>query len=472
MAFHVSLVGRKNLSREIYRQIRQAILDGRLSPGDQLSPTRELAQYLAVSRMTVTVAYERLAGEGFTRSRRGAGTFVSDSIARSARPTRKDDGALRPRAVWSTVNLATVFSQPARYDFRAGVPDASLFPHRSWQRCVTSALRSSDRKTGLYEHPAGREDLREAIARHIAISRGVDASVEDVMITNGTQQALDIIARVLLAPGERIAVEDPGYDPPRRLFRSLGLRVTGVAVDREGLIVDKLPTGVRAVYVTPSHQYPLGSTMTLPRRQALLDWARRSHAAIIEDDYDSEFRFGGRPLEPLQTLDNAGRVIYVGSFSKTMLPTLRVGFLVAPQPLREALQKARFVSDWHTATVVQAALARFIEEGEFARHIRRASAVYRERHALVTRTIAHDLAGRLELIPSQTGLHVAALGCGASVEQVAAVAMRAANLGVAVQVLSRLALGKPLAGFMLGYGAIATGQIKEGLRKLQSCFKA
>ena len=191
---------------------------------------------------------------------------------------------------------------------------------------MTRALRSSATTAGAYEHPAGRRDLRAAIVRHIGISRGVEASADDIIITNGTQQALDLLARVLLAPGDAIAVENPGYAPPKQTFKTLGIRMIGVPVDREGLVVDALPRDVRAVYVTPSHQYPLSVTLTLPRRQALLAWAERNNAAIIEDDYDSEFRFEERPLEPLQTLDPKGRVVYVGSFSKTMLPTLRFGF--------------------------------------------------------------------------------------------------------------------------------------------------
>ncbi|CCV07142.1 Uncharacterized HTH-type transcriptional regulator yhdI (fragment) [Mesorhizobium metallidurans STM 2683] len=206
-----------------------------------------------------------------------------------------------------------------------------------------------------------------------------------------------------MEPGDRIAVEDPCYGPPRHLFKSLGIHVVGVPVDREGLLVEALPRGVRAVYVTPSHQYPLSVTMTLPRRQALLAWAERNNAAIIEDDYDSEFRFADRPLEPLQTLDTRGRVVYVGSFSKTMLPTLRLGFLVTPPSLRLALHKAKFVSDWHSSTLGQAALARFIDEGAFARHIRRVSAIYRERHQILADAITRDFAEHLELSRRQRG---------------------------------------------------------------------
>ncbi len=471
-AFHVSLVGRKDLSGEIYRQIRRAILDRRLRPGDLLPPGRELARTLAVSRATVTVAYERLAAEGFVTSRQGSGTFVSESVALAGREKtgRRPAGTLQPRPIWEAMSPPPCF-EPVRFDFRAGLCDASLFPHGAWRRSVTWALHSGEAAAGVYGHPAGHPDLRAAIARHIGISRGVRASADDIIVTNGTQQALDVLARVLLAPGDGMATEDPGYGPPRRLFAALGLRVVGVPVDRQGLVVDALPRGIRAVYVTPSHQFPLSVTMTLPRRQALLAWAERNNAAIIEDDYDSEFRFGGRPLEPLQTLDAKGRVIYVGSFSKTMLPTLRLGFIVAPPSLQSALHKAKFVSDWHSSTLVQAALARFIDEGTFARHVRRLSAVYRERHQMLADAIVRDFAKHLELMPSISGLHLTALARNMPADRIVEIVRRAADRGVAVQDLSRFAVSADRrAGIMLGYGAIPTAHIDEGVRLLRACF--
>ena len=248
----------------------------------------------------------------------------------------------------------------------------------------------------------------------------------------------------------------------------------GVPVDREGLVVDALPCDVRVVYVTPSHQYPLSVTLTLARRQALLAWAEQNNAAIIEDDYDSEFRFGERPLEPLQTLDAKGRVVYMGSFSKTMLPTLRLGFLVTPPSLRAALHKAKYVSDFHSSILAQAALARFIDDGAFARHVRRATAIYRQRHEMIADVISRDFTDHLELIPSTTGLHVSALVRTMSAHQIAAVTRRAAERGVAVQLLSSQVLSplaiSPLPGIMLGYGAIPAVRIEEGLRLLRTCF--
>jgi GntR family transcriptional regulator / MocR family aminotransferase len=474
MELHVSLVGRKNLSGEIYRQLRRVILDGRLRPGDLLPPSRELARGLGVSRTTVTVAYDRLGGEGFVTARVGAGTFVSGQVARAARGAKahRAEGALRARPIWDSIPLSTAFARRPQFDFRTGLPDASLFPFERWRRLVARELRSEAVVAGVYAHPAGHPDLREAIARHIAIARGVKASADDVTVTNGTQQAIDVVARVLLAPGDRVAVEDPGYLPPRRLFESLGARVAGVPVDRDGLVVDALPRQTRLVYVTPSHQYPLGVPLALPRRLALLAWAEENDAAIIEDDYDSEFRFGGRPIEPLQTLDTTGRVVYVGSFSKTMLPTLRLGFVVTPPSLRAAVHKAKFVTDWHTPMLVQAALARFIEDGGFARHVRRMGNVYRTRHDMLVDALSHELADHLEAIPSAAGLHVAAVARTASADQIGAVARHASDAGVAVQELSRFAVDAPgRPGLVLGYGAIPTAQMAEALRRLRACFE-
>jgi GntR family transcriptional regulator / MocR family aminotransferase len=475
MEVHISLVGRTRLGAEIYGQLRQAIVDGRLRTGDLLPPTRHLARRLKVSRSTVTGVYERLAGEGFVNARVGAGTFVSDQVARA--PTtgkpRRATPALQARAIWEAIPLPTAFARPARFDFRTGLPDVSLFPHKTWHRLIGRELRSGTAEAaGMYGDPAGHPALRTAIARHIGVSRGVLATADDIVITNGTQQALDIIARVLLAPGDLVAVEDPGYTPPRFLFQSHRARVVPVPVDREGLRVEALPRQSRLVYVTPSHQYPLGVPLSLARRMMLLAWAERNNAAIVEDDYDSEFRFEGRPVDPLQTLDIAGRVLYVGSFSKTMLPSLRIGFMVVPPSLRGAAHRAKYVTDWHTSLPIQSALARFIEDGGFARHVRRMSNVYCERRALVIGALSQYFARRLEILPSTNGLHVTALACTASADRIDTVARRAAEVGVAVRALaylSRNTVAQP--GLVFGYGAVPTARVNEGLRRLRSCFE-
>jgi GntR family transcriptional regulator/MocR family aminotransferase len=473
MEFHISLIGRKNLSIEIYRQIRRAIIDGVLGPGDLLPPSRELARRLSVSRTTVTAAYDRLAGEGYVTSRVGAGTAVSfrRHPAPANRRKRKPPGALRPRAAWDSVRLPGALEQAPRFPFFTGMPDASLFPHQTWRRLIARELRSPRVSGGAYGEAAGHPGLRTAISRHIAVSRGVETSPDDITITNGTQQALDVMARVLLEPGNVVAVEDPGYGPPTHLFRTLGARVAGVPVDNEGLVIDALPRNARLVYVTPSHQYPLGVTMSMPRRQALLNWADRTNAAIIEDDYDSEFRFGGRPMEPLHTLDTTGRVIYIGSFSKTMLPALRLGFVVTPPSLSGAAHKAKYVTDWHTNMLVQAALARFIDDGDFARHVRKLGGIYGARHDLIVRILKRDFANCLEAIPSRMGLHVTARSHTLNVQDIDSVRRRALSEGVAFQRLSRFSIDSaPQAGVVLGYGAIATPDIEEGLCRLRASF--
>ena len=292
-----------------------------------------------------------------------------------------------------------------------------------------------------YGQPAGDPGLREAIAAQVAVGRGVRARSDDVIVTNGTQQGADVVARALLAPGDVVAVEDPGYGPPRRLFESLGLRIAGVRVDAEGLVVDELPSDARLVFVSPSHQFPLGTAMSLRRRIALMSWAEDHDAAILEDDYDTEFRFSGRPIEPLQLLDRTGRVIYVGTFSKSLLPALRVGFLVVPQSIRERVEAAKFVADWHTSVPTQRTLAAFIADGSFGRHVRRMRIVYRQRYDRITTILRRDLPDELEVLPASAGVHVSALARTRSVDQLASVARRASDAGVAVQLLADFAVG-------------------------------
>ena len=467
---HVSLVGRKDLTGEIYRQLRRAILDGRLPPGGRLPATRELAAQLSVSRTTVVVAYDRLIGEGFITGRVGAGTFVSDDLPGTGHRTGATGAILRPRPIWDDL-APLVFERAAEFDFRPGIPDARLFPYQSWRRLLAREFSATAVGAGHYADPAGHARLREAIAGHIGVSRGVQATAEDVVVTNGTQQAVDLIAKVLLAPGDQVAVEDPSFGPPWRLLQILGAKVTGVPVDDQGLVVDAIPPGTRLVCVTPSHQFPLGMSMSLPRRMALLAWAERHQAAILEDDYDSEFRFGGRPIEPLQTLDRAGRVIYVGSFSKTLLATLRLGFVVAPASLRPAVRAAKLLADWHTPLPLQGALAGFIQQGLFARHLRKMRAVYRARHEQVVDALTEQFAAHLKVIPSAVGLHLAAIAPGASSRELDGLLRRASAAGVELLPLSLYAVDTPpQPGLVFAYGAIPTSRIGEGMARLRRCF--
>ncbi|MGE7436050.1 MocR-like pyridoxine biosynthesis transcription factor PdxR [Kitasatospora sp. NPDC001175] len=469
---HVTLGGRGDRAARIYRQLLDAVLDGRLRPGERLPPSRELARRLGVSRNTVASAYERLAAEGFLQGRAGSGTFVSGQSVGTLAARRAPAGpGAQPRRVWQSVPAARGQSPEPTYDFRVGTPDGRLFPFRTWRRLITDELRPSGLGRADYGPPEGHADLRAAIARHVGLSRSVRATAEDVLVTQGAQQALDLVGRVVIEPGDCVAVEDPGYPPARLLFGSLGARVVGVPVDTEGLMVDALPREARLVYTTPSHQFPLGTPMSLARRAALLDWAERHDAVVVEDDYDSEFRFTGRPLEPLQSLDPGGRVVYVGSYSKTLLPALRLGFLVAPASLQAALHSAKQLSDWHGDPVAQAALARFIDEGLLARHIRRAGREYAARHALLTTTLARDFAPWLEPVPSAAGLHVCARTApGVDLGPVLASARRA---GVAVNTVADFSAGEPTRpGLVFGFGAIDRDRIAEGLQRLRQGLPA
>jgi GntR family transcriptional regulator/MocR family aminotransferase len=454
----IELGGTGEKTVRVYQALRTAVVDGRLPAGHRLPATRALAAELGIARNSVATAYERLVAEGYLTARVGAGTFVA-ALRDAPVPARRVTDPLRPRPGWSFTPLATSADGPKpRFDFRTGIPDAELFPFDTWRRLVAAEVRLRAHSPGTYANPEGHPGLRAAIARYLGYGRGVRTTAGDVLVTNGTQHALDLIGRVLLRPGDVVAVEEPGYPPARRLFASLGARVVGVPVDGEGLVVDELPSKTRLVYATPSHQFPLGGAMSLPRRQALLDWAARRPVAVIEDDYDSEFRFTGRPLEPLHSLDTVGRVLYVGTFSKSMLPTVRTGFVIAPPTLREALVAARQLSDGYGQPAVQAALARFIDEGLLARHVRRAGKVYAERYARV-------LAGLDGVLPSSAGLHVTALLSDGGPARAAEVTARARARGVAFDDLSQYVhdSGTQAAGFVFGLGAIATDAIGPGL---------
>lgn len=469
---HLKLVGRQRLAGQIHQQLRARIVAGELRADTTVPSTRELSGRLGVSRNTVAVAYDRLVAEGLLTTRPGVGTTVSRDHASAHQTARSAGAPLRSRAAWDLIPEFDDFSAAAPvYDFRAGIPDADEFPYAAWRRLVSTELRPRAVGRGAHITPAGLPALRAALARHIAVSRGVRAQVDDMIITSGIQQAVDLTAKVLLEPGDTVAVEDPGYDPPRLLFRTAGARVVGVPVDGEGLVVDALPADARVVYVTPSHQFPLGVAMSPRRRTALLQWAERSGAVILEDDYDSEFRYSGRPIEPLHSLDPHGRVIYTASFSKVLLPTLRLGFLVVPPALRAAFRKAKQLSDWHTAVPFQSALANFVDDGSLARHIRRMRRLYAERHHTITELLRREFDGLLEPVPAMAGLHLSAT-MAADGPADATVVARASEVGVALAPLSQYGISERRNGLLIGYGGIPIHRIARGLRLLRGCLQA
>jgi GntR family transcriptional regulator/MocR family aminotransferase len=465
MDLHLHLGEEGGLAEQIYAQLHGRISTDALPAGTVLPSSRELAARLSVSRATVVAAYERLAAHGLIHSRAGIGTFVTGrGIPAAAAPAASP---LRPRAIWRAERLAVPdLTVPAtEFNFALGVPAHTQFPFARWRALLSDQLRA--RTEVNYADPAGSARLRNALARHLVVSRGLRIAPEQLVITTGAQQAFDIAARVLLEPGDTVAVEDPGYLPAYRAFLAHGARVVGVPVDSEGLVVDRLPAGTRMVYVTPSHQFPLGMRMSESRRIALLTWAARHDAAIVEDDYDSEFRFTGRPLTPLQAADREGRVLYVGSFSKTLLPALRVGFLGVPATLGEAARRAKFVADYGTAGHVQAALAAFIEEGDLARHIRRMRRSYERRHHLLMGTLREHFAGVLEPIESSGGTHLAALLTPGQPRDTM-LAARALAEGVNLGTISYWAIERPGPnGFVFGYGAISADRIPDGLAALR-----
>ena len=452
----------KPLTAQLYEQLRRAITGGRLLPGDLLVPSRQLADELGVSRHTVTTAYGRLVAEGYAEGRAGGGSVVAS--ASPAAPKRAGPAAaLVPSpqfAGWSPYFRPPPYG--CRFDLRPGLPDPALFPAAQWRRRVAAAIAAENTS---YGDPAGKIRLRRAIAGWVARSRSVAATEDTVVITCGAQHAIDLVARVLLEPGDCVAVEDPGYTPAVRLFGALGARVVGVPVDDQGLVVDLLPPAARIVYVTPSHQFPLGMTMSMSRRRALLRWAERHDAAVIEDDYDTEFRYVDRPLEPLQALDADGRVVYVGSFSKNFSPSVRLGFAVAPQPLAEPIAALRQLIDWHPPLAMQTALAGFIDDGLLDKHIRRSRRVYAERHHILTEALSGSLAGHLKARSPHAGLHVAALLREGLCEQ--EVLRAAARHGIVTSGLRDcFHTGPAQSGLLIGFGTVSSTGLQAALRTL------
>jgi GntR family transcriptional regulator/MocR family aminotransferase len=329
MDLQLSVTGSRDLTRQIYRQLRERILDRRLKSGDRLPASRELAEELAVARKTITNVYDLLISEGFLVSRRGSGTFVADSIPQRGKPGTRASGPVEVPARWNDLSRFIALSpRGLPFDFAVGVPDVSRFPFPLWRSLLGSRARMLSRNASTYAEPQGYAPLREAIAKYTGFTRAVVCSSGDVVITNGAQQAFALISYVLIRSGTVVAMEYPGYERARWLFEAHGARIAEVPVDQEGLIVERLPREAKVIYVTPSHQFPLGVRMSLPRRAALLEWALRNRAAVIEDDYDSEFRFEARPLDSLQSLDQHGVILYVGTFSKVLFPGVRIGFIV------------------------------------------------------------------------------------------------------------------------------------------------
>ena len=402
--------GSRSLLRTLHAQLRAAILDGRLRPGQRLPSSRALAQAFGISRNTAVAAYDLLLSEGYLRARRASGVYVAEAQAPAASPERSRHAALARRHLTVQARETAEADAPAsRGVFRLGVPELRGFPFDIWRRLGARAVRQLARTGAEYAPAEGREALRDAIAQHAAFARAVACRADDIVVTSGAQQAFDLLARTLVTPGRtRVAVEEPGYPPLRAAFAAAGAQLVPVRVDAEGLQVHRLPSDVRVICVTPSHQFPLGCAMSASRRAELLRFARGRDAVVIEDDYDGEFRYADRPLDALQTLDGGERVFYVGTFSKSLFPGLRLGYVVAPAWARPALIAARRTADSHGDVLAQDTLAAFIAEGHLARHVRRMRSVYAQRRDALLRGLQRQFGDVLDALPSLAGLHLAA----------------------------------------------------------------
>jgi GntR family transcriptional regulator/MocR family aminotransferase len=459
-------LGSRARLRALHQQLRAAILDGRLRAGLRLPATRALAKMLGVSRNTAVAAYDLLLSEGYLAARPGAGTFVADVPRPRHAAAAQSTADRRLIPFWRGRSPAALrLHTDAPYDLRLGLPDKGPFPFPVWRRLSGRALRALSKAPAAYAEPAGRPALREAIAAHVSFARAVACGAEDVVVTGGAQQAFDLLARILVTPGRSVvAVEEPGYPPLRNAFAAAGALIRAVPVDGEGLIVERLPREARIVCATPSHHFPLGMALSPRRRAAVLDFARVQRAVIIEDDYDGEFRYDGHPLDALQTLDRAGSVFYVGTFSKSLFPALRLGFVVAPPWARDALVAAKQLSDWHAPILAQDTLAAFIAEGHLARHVRKMRRVYAGRHEALLRAIASHAPDALQPIPSTAGLHLAVRLRGTRGRDVAA---RAKEAGVLVHALDSFATVSPAPnGLVLGYGMIEAARIDEAVHRI------
>ncbi len=467
------------LHRQIYDSFRAAIVAGSLHPGQRIPSTRVLACELGVSRFPVLNAYAQLLAEGYFESRVGAGTVVSNSIPDQltpnlpapARPPAPPPG---PRPVARRCSMLPHRDRPSWLHslgaFGVGQVAFDHFPLHIWSKLVARHCRNTTAADGHYGEAIGLMALREAIATYLRTARSLHCDAEQVMIVSGSQQALEISARVLLDPGDRVWVEDPGYRLARDVLALAECRLVPVPVDAEGLDVaagTRRWRKARAALVTPSHQYPLGVTMSASRRLQLLDWAQSSGAWILEDDYDSDYRYGSMPIASLQGLDSNARVIYIGTFSKVLFPSLRLGYLVIPRDLVERFLEVRRAMDLGPPTFSQEVLADFIREGHFARHIRRMRVLYSERANVLLDNISRELGSAVDVFGGEGGLHLAVMlkHGGRDLE----IADRAARQNLWLWPLSPSYLGDAQrSGFILGFGSTAAEEIPRAVRKISS----
>lgn len=466
------------LHRQIYGRLRAAILSGQLPPGAQIPSSRELARELRVGRNTVLAAIEQLTNEGYLQSARGSGTFVHRTLpddrrfavqTTAQRRVRATPKAPFPARIRELTRLPALLPPSGELrPFLPCVPALDAFPFALWGRIAAHYWRRPPAQVFGLGEAAGYPPLRRVVADYLAQARAVRCDPAQVIIVSGAQQALDLVARVLLEPGDTVWMEEPGYQGARASLLASGARVVPVPVDDEGLSVKHgraLAPRARLVYCTPSHQFPLGHTMSLARRLELLAWARQTRAWILEDDYDSEYRYGSRPIPALQGLAESDQVIYIGTFSKVLFPSLRIGYLVVPDALVDTFSIVRAIATGPSSTMEQAVLTRFIEQGHFGRHVRRMRALYQERRASLQEAAAADLTGAIDLTLTGAGLHaVGMLGAGVDDQRVLA---RAARAGLDFIPLSSLYRGpEPRQGLVFGFAPFSPATIRGAVRTL------
>jgi GntR family transcriptional regulator/MocR family aminotransferase len=460
------------LHRQIYEQWRQGILNGRFRRGERVPSTRDLALTLAVARTTVTAAYEQLVAEGYLDSARGSGTFVCRELP---------DGLLRPRRAPAPRSGSETPIRLSRYGaglpetrscvpprrtgwlrFSEWRPDLNEFPFPIWRTLLGRRLRAPDSQLFDYaESATGYPPLREEIAGYLARSRAVECTARQVLIVNGSQQALDLCARLLLDPGDEVAFENPGYQGAREIFTACGARLASAPLDADGMVATALIDRARLVYCTPSHQFPTGVSMSVTRRLELIEWARRRGAALLEDDYDSEYRYSGPPLPSMQGLAGGAPVIYIGTFSKVMFPGLRIGYVIVPPKLASAFDRAKWLTDRQTPLVDQATLADFLREGHLERHIRRMRRIYGRRRQVLVEALAKYFGKGATVLGDDAGMHVLVRF------EDEAIARRALDNKVMLADSASYYLGAaPRNEFVFGFSSVNERAIREGIRRL------
>jgi GntR family transcriptional regulator/MocR family aminotransferase len=462
------------LYRRVYHVLKSMIRDGRLAPSARLPSTRELATDLRISRNTVMLAYEQLLAEGYVVSRNRATTSVANALPTSVRPSSPRPKAARPAAVSAYARRLTRLlgtppgrSTSLRYDFRYGEPSVDEFPREIWRRLLAARARTTARDAFGYADPAGYAPLRAALAEYLKRARGVVCEADQIVITNGSQQGFDLAARILLDPGDVAVVEEPHYPGVTIPFEAAGARLAHTPVDGEGLQTHRLPPRARVAYVTPCHQFPTGVIMPLERRLALLEWAARANSWVIEDDYVSEFRYEGHPLEALQSLDRDGRVIYVGTFSKTLFPALRVGYLVLPRSLVPSFVAAKWATDRFSATLAQGALTDFIATGQFERYLRRAGNRNAAKRRALIGALREHFADRMEIAGENTGVHLVVWLNDVRPRDLPGVIARAREVGVGLYSVAPFhANPSQRAGLLFGYASLTEADIRAAIRRV------